>query len=242
MKTVKPYELLSRFYSKLMREINYDAWANYIEDILFIYNVKPVKILELGAGNGKLAGILSQLLEKEILISDLSKEMLLQASENQTKIVCDMRALPFGSKFDLIFSCFDSVNYLLHKKDLLNFFVEVSNILSEDGLFLFDVSLIQNSLRHAKSFNITEDFGEIKYAQKSVYNKRTGIHTNEFKIEIDGKTYREKHAQRIYPFSLYFKLLEKAGMYASGCHEAFTFKDANSQSERAQFVVRKYDT
>ena len=239
MRKAKPYEVLSRFYAYLMRDIDYVAWAEYLRDIIAENIELPRVALELASGNGRLAALLAEKLDAKIFASDLSKEMLLFAPENLPKTVCDMRALPFASEFDLIFSAFDSVNYLTHPEDLLAFFSETAKILGDNGVLLFDVSLENNSLNNARFFNRSGNFGEIFFEQKSVYDEKKRIHTNEFVIKYDGFVYREKHEQKIYPFFDYFNFLEKAGLFVSACYDAFTFDDATPESERAQFVVRK---
>ena len=55
----------------------------------------------------------------------------------------------------------------------------------------------------------------------------------------DGKKYREIHKQRIYDFYFYFDVIEKNGLYVAECFDAFTFKDASPNSERAQFILKK---
>ena len=46
-------------------------------------------------------------------------------------------------------------------------------------------------------------------------------------------------AQKIYDLETFFELSEDAGFYTEHCYSGFTFKDANPDSERAQFVMRK---
>ena len=62
-----------------------------------------------------------------------------------------MKEIPFKSKFDLIFSSFDSINYLLSKQKVLQHFKQVKNILSDDGIFSFDTALESNSYKHQKT-------------------------------------------------------------------------------------------
>lgn len=57
-------------------------------------------------------------------------------------------------------------------------------------------------------------------------------------MEFRDEIYTETHKQKIYPFAVYFELLEKAGLNVTECYEAFTFKDGNAGCERVQFVVR----
>ncbi len=239
MKETKPYKILSEIYSHLMKDINYNAWAEYLLDVIEAHSVMPQSALELASGAGDLAKSLYELTGMNIILSDLSPEILTRTKVNFPKIVCDMRNLPFRKKFDIVFSTFDSVNYLLTEDDLLKLFLEVKSILSDEGIFLFDVSLENNSLNNAEFFNYGGTVNNISFERKSYYNPQTKIHVNEFVIEQNGKTFYEKHRQKIYPLFDYFSVLEKAGLFAAACYDAFTFEDATPESERAQFVVRK---
>lgn len=239
MKTVKPYEVLSGFYSELMADIDYDIWAEYLSDLLASFSLYPKRVLEIASGNGRLSAFLAKKIEAGIILTDLSYEMLSQAEVDFPKVACDMRELPFAAKFDFIFSAFDSVNYLLNEEDLLKFFNAVSDVLDENGLFMFDISLEQNSIDNVDLFNRTGKAGDYDFEQISVYDKTTRIHSNEFIITYDNRTFYEKHRQRIYPFFDYFSFLEKAGLFVVACYDAFTFDDATPESRRAQFIVRK---
>ena len=239
MKETKPYKILSEIYSHLMKDINYDAWAKYLLDVIEAHSVMPQSALELASGAGDLAKSLYELSGMNIILSDLSWEILTRAKVNFPKIVCDMRNLPFHKKFDIVFSTFDSVNYLLTEDDLLKLFTEVKNVLFDDGIFLFDVSLENNSLNNAGFFNYSGKINDINFERKSYYNTETKIHVNEFVIKRNGNEFYEKHEQRIFPLFDYFSVLEKAGLFAAACYDAFTFDDATPESERAQFVVRK---
>ena len=235
---VKPYEKLAFVYDHLMSHVNYELWADYVYNISKPYINQKSSILELAGGNGKFSDIFIKFYQN-IIISDISFEMLSSGINNLSKVCCEMQSLPFKTKFDFIYSTFDSINYLISKKDLLKLFIEVQNILSKDGIFTFDVSLEKNSLRHAGDSPRTSRSNNIRYKHLSLYNKNSRIHKNIFEIKFNGTTYKEVHKQKIYPFELYFDLLEKANLFVINCYEAFSFEQAKSSSQRAQFVVRK---
>lgn len=238
IKKVNNYKFVSRIYDYINRKIDYDIWSVYLAEICSERICENSKILELGAGTSKLAKAF-QRKYKYYFPSDLSKEMLLQNKLNN-QIVCSMLNLPFKNKFDIIISAFDSVNYLLRKKDIFELFQQVKNVLKDDGIFLFDVSLETNSYVHTSKPIRKGNTGEFKFIQKSSFNSKNKIHTNEFIItDKKGNKFREIHKEKIYPFFDYFPIIEKAGLYVEYCFEAFTFDNARENSERAQFVLKK---
>jgi SAM-dependent methyltransferase len=208
-------------------------------DIKNGHNVDSGSSLELAGGMCDLAGYLINYFDHYV-VSYFSLDMLCKGgNEFFDKVCCDMTSLPFRTKFDFIFSTFDSVNYLMYEKDLLKLFSEVSQVISDNGIFTFDVSLEKNSYSNVKRLNRKGKYKGIKYIQKSRYDSESYIHTNEFKIFLDDKEIIEIHKQKIYPFEKYFDLIEACGLFVADCFESFTFEDANNNSERVQFVVKK---
>lgn len=234
----KNYDKVASIYPYLMRSIRYDIWARYIYKVVKSYVGENSLVLELGAGNGQLADYFKNYFP-DLIISDLSFNMLCNTESNKIpKVCCDMTLIPFKGKFDLIYSAFDSINYLTSKKKLLSLFKEIKLNLKKEGIFTFDVSLERNSLRHMKEPIRRGSYKGIHFVQKSQYSSKSRIHKNYFRIEKNNEVYEETHRQKIYPFSEYFQLLEKAKLQVLECYETFSFKDGNAGCERVQFLVR----
>jgi ubiquinone/menaquinone biosynthesis C-methylase UbiE len=234
----KPYNLVSEVYSDLMDEVNYKRWAKYIYCIAKDKINPASDILELASGTCQLT---SNLLHKNkrIICTDLSKQMLLQ-SIYPNKVVCDMVSLPFKNQFDLIFSTFDSINYLLSQKKIYSMFCEVNRCLRKDGIFTFDASLEKNSYIHQKDSKKNGSTKDFSYKRKSIFDPETRIHKNIFEItNKSGRVFTEVHKQKIYDFNTYFELLDKAGFYVVHCYKAFTLKDGNADTDRVQFIVKR---
>lgn len=237
---IKNYEKLSFVYSHIMRSVNYKRWALYLRDISKKYLIKNPNTLELAAGNCSLAGNMIKYFPN-LIATDLSFEMLTNSEYNSfPKVCCSMTYIPFNNKFEFIYSTFDSVNYLLSKEKLKKLFINVYDILSDDGLFTFDASLENNSIKHANQTWRKEKYKEIQYKHKSEYNEKTKIHKNIFQLILPDKSvYFEIHKQKVYPFEVYFDLLEKSNLYVVECLETFSFLQGKPESDRVQFLVKK---
>ncbi len=234
------YEALSFIYDEVMKEIDYKVWSEYIIDIAKDYfNKKNVKVLELSAGNSKMAKRISKKFPNYIA-TDKSYKMLKQGTGiDIRKVCCDMSVLPFNRKFEFIFSTFDSVNYLLSKKRLLSLFEGVKDVLSEDGIFTFDVSLEKNSLEFKKNHQSFGSTNGYRFKRISKYYPKSRIHKNIFEITNQfGIVTQEVHKQKIYKFDTYFELIHKAGLSVVECLDAFTFNNGNQDSERIQFILK----
>ena len=238
-KQVKIYEKLPLIYDHLMKSINYETWAKYIYNIVKPYISKEGLVLELAGGSCKFANYFVKYYPK-IIVTDISKNMLLRDKNNlPLKVCCNMSDIPFKMNFDLIYSNFDSVNYLTSKKQLLELFKEISKLLTENGIFTFDVSLEKNSIVHTKIPVRTGNYEGINFNQKSEYNERNRIHKNIFILKSNNEVLKEIHRQKIYPFETYFELLDTAGLYVKHCYNAFTYNDGTADSERIQFITKK---
>lgn len=237
---LKPYSRIAGIYDHLMRFIDFEEWAEYIHSIYKMFARESSTIIELGSGTCRVSRHLSKYF-KNIIVTDLSKEMLdIYSDPALIKICADMTRSCFKKKYNFIFSTFDSINYLLTREDLQRYFENMELILTNEGVCTFDVSLVQNSRKNLRYLNRRGSHRGIKYTQKSTFDEKEKIHYNYFKIKTDsGKLVEEMHAQRIYDFHEYFDVIEKTNLYVAECFEAFSFKDANGDSERAQFVIKK---
>lgn len=237
---VNSYSALASIYTHLMKSIDYEKWAEYIFILSKDIERSNLSALELACGTGIIAKHLSKKFQN-IVVCDHSKPMLEQiTSSNLKRICCDMTELPFKEKFDFVYSTFDSVNYLLSKEKIIRMLNAVSSILADDGIFAFDVSMEKNSVRYQRYLNRKGKYQKVSYSQKSFYNDKTRIHYNAFEITLpDGSKVEEMHKQKIYAFEEYFRFIDATDFYVHKCYEAFSYKDANENTERIQFILKK---
>lgn len=234
------YKYVSDIYNQLMEKVDYKFWAKYLSKIALLYVNKNASVLEVAAGNCCLAENLIKSFP-DYLCSDISFSMLKQNKNHSLNKVCfDMKRIPLTKRFDVVICAFDSINYLMRKKDVMNFFLEIKNILTDRGIFLFDAALEKNSFKHQKYASKKGSFNGVTFNRQSIYLQSSRIHKNIFEITYpDGTKFREIHNQKIYPLEFYFEALEKAGLYTVECFNAFTFRDCRATDLRAQFVVKR---
>lgn len=237
--TFQNYSYLTLIYPYIMRSIDYKKWADFIYSISKELKKKNLLALELACGNGAIANKLNKKFEY-LCISDLSLQMISAAKKNIDRVCCNMTELPFQRKFDFVYSTFDSVNYLMSGQKIKTLLDEVSLILQPDGIFTFDVSLENNSKLYQRYLNRKGSVDGIKFVQKSKYLESRRIHYNYFEITLaNGQKVEEIHKQKIYRFEDYFEFIDDSDFYVHKCKVAFTDIDANAQSERAQFILKK---
>ncbi len=137
------YKGFAYIYDRLMEDVDYQLWVNYIEQIINNNTNKVNKILELACGTGN---ITIPIAKKGYNITgvDISDDMLMIAKnksvENNLNILFinqDMVNLQLKEKFDCVLIMCDGINYIRDEDDLLQLFQRVYNILEDDGLFIF---------------------------------------------------------------------------------------------------------
>ena len=235
----KIYNEVALIYDYLMKSVNYKYWSDYIYSITKKHIKSNSDVLELAAGNCSFSKYFIKRYPN-LIVTDLSLKMLQHKTQkNIPKVCCSMIDLPFNIKFNLIYSTFDSINYILTENELIKLFKVINYSLTDKGIVTFDVSLEKNSYKHLRYSHREGIYQKIHFEQKSEYNEKTRIHKNSFEINKDGKIFKEVHKQKIYPFETYFDLLDQTGFFVVNCYEAFTFNNGKSNSDRVQFVIKK---
>lgn len=169
------------------RQADYDDFAHVYNKYWAGYSIRVVPILErlalndfspgaaildLCCGTGQLAQALT---ERGYMVAgvDGSEQMLNYARINapQASFHCaDVRYFELPTKFDVVFSTYDSLNHMLTLDDLGNVFRNVRRQLETGGVFVFDMNLESGFLRRwVGSFNIRSD--DTVLAAESKYDK-----------------------------------------------------------------------
>ena len=141
------YEFLAGCYDELTYDVEYAAWADYIEAHFRKKGLPGKTVLDLACGTGSLTRELA-LRGYEMIGVDRSPEMLAEAAEKNRDIdgippifLCQsMDKLDLFGTIDACVCCLDSINYVTDPKQLKKAFARVYLFLMPGGLFLFDVN------------------------------------------------------------------------------------------------------
>ena len=140
------YNNLALVYDKLMEDIDYQAWANYLDQLICKYEAPGKELIDLGCGTGSISLKLAQK-GYNVLGIDYSEEMLSQADQKfrENNIVIplyhqDIRQFVMDRNVDIVISTFDTLNYILDEKDIERTFKNVFEVLKKDALFIFDIN------------------------------------------------------------------------------------------------------
>ncbi|HCI72754.1 MAG TPA: class I SAM-dependent methyltransferase [Balneola sp.] len=253
MKETDNYSNLAPLYDKLMENVDYESWADYIDEIIQEHHPEAEKVLELACGTGSVAISLEELGYYEITAGDLSPHMIEVAKEKASKVdsavqfkTLDFLNINIEDEFDVIFSVFDSVNYLQTESEVKIMLDECRKLLKEDGLLIFDFSTPLNSMEAVDHLNNEEaEVKSLRFFRTSEYDAINKIHTNTFEIEQlseDKKeiisSFKEVHKQRIYSLEEMLSILKQTPYHLVAKYGDFDLIDADENSARITLVLK----
>ena len=138
-------------YDKMMENVDYVKWADYIDKLFKLYKFRPRKILDIACGTGSATILLA---EKGYQMSgtDRALEMLLAAKKKAKRSEVelslwqqDMRELTVARPyFDAALCLYDSINYIITAEEMERVFAKISEALVPRGMFIFDVTTEYN--------------------------------------------------------------------------------------------------
>ncbi len=243
------YTALAKVYDALMRDVDYDEWAAYLDGFLLQNGARGAAIADCACGTGQLSVRLARLGYRVTGI-DRSEAMLHEAAENARScglmipfVQQDMKKLRLHKQADAIVCACDGVNYLLSASEVRAFFKAANAALKPGGMLLFDVSS-RYKLQHVLGCNT---FGEAEdacvYLWKNGYDAAS--HLCEIQLTLfvsNGSLYErfdERHVQRGHSVRELTNWLEDAGFTDVRAYEAFTLNAPGDTAERIQFAAVK---
>jgi len=247
--TVSIYQGLAFIYDQLMESVDYQGWAQYIKTLSKRYHKEIGNVLDVACGTGNTSIPLAQL-DWRVTGVDISLPMLQQArrkaAEAKLDIIFlqqDMRNLELTREYDLV-TCFqDGLNYLLTGPDLEKAFLSIYHMMSAQGLFIFDLNLVEKYSLSAQgdiSFVDTEDFClvyETSYltGQEVWEIKVTGFIREDQKYTKFQEIHQEKqhHLKDVQGF------LETTGFKVLDVFDAFSLAPPCARSRRIFVVAQK---
>jgi SAM-dependent methyltransferase len=246
------YDIIAPFYDKVNGDIDYSAWADFIETIISReYNGQPELVLDLGCGTGRMTLELAKR-GYDMTGVDVSPEMLDIARNNGEKAgfsdkilwLCqDMCEFELYGTVDITVSCLDCINHILKPAELAECFKLVHNYLIPDGLFIFDING-KNKFEtvYADNSYVMENETSLCTWQ-NFYNSKNGIcdfYITVFEEDGFGKYNRfdDVQSEKMYTVRSIKQSLSKCGFEFIGAYRDFDFSDASDKDDRIYIVAR----
>ena len=240
------YSAFAAGYDRMMGDVDYDGWADYIDGFLREAGAKSV--LECACGTGS---ITVRLAKKGYAVTgaDLSEDMLMAARQKALDaglrflpFVCqDMRRIALHKPVDAVVAACDGVNYLLDGVEA--FFQAAHHALKPGGLLLFDVSSAYKLSAILANNTFAAAGEDWAYIWENQYHPRLGqtdmLLTGFLKQGTGYARFEERHRQRAYSVEELRTALESCGFGDIQVYEAFSRNAPAETAERLQFTARK---
>lgn len=259
------YSVIAGVYDRLNAEIDYSAWADFIEKCFDKYlPSRPELVLDLACGTGSMTREMA-LRGYDMIGVDGSPEMLSIASErayiaseafseDETDerlpilyLLQDMRSFELYGTVGAVLCCLDSINYLTESRDVKKCFSLVHNYLDPNGLFIFDVnSPFKFENIYGDNAYVLEDedeSGAVFCTWQNHFDPKSGIcdfYLNLFSEDEDGRYIRQEEEQRerMYTPSELETMLSETGFEPIGVFGDLDLGAPKSDSERLYILAR----
>ncbi len=238
MTTTDQFANLSRHYDAIMREVDYDRWVVVVSLLADLVPSARVRHVDLACGTGRLLKRLVQHGWSSVGI-DLSHGMLRQSRSGPyvpAVAAADVTALPFERRFNYATCVFDSVNFLLENERLRAAFRSVADVLTDGGVFYFDVITERMVTKHFANKEWTEDNGGFSTAWSGKYDRATQLADLEIRVNTGPVHYVR---ERVYTHEDVAEAINASGLTMLGRFDAETWETPSPRSTRVDYVAVK---
>lgn len=238
------YTAMAQVYDSLMYDVDYDAWAAYLDGLLKAWGAPGKRVFETACGTGSLTLRLKRL-GWDIQGADLSPEMLMAAQEKARKsglrleFACqDMREIRVENRDAIVCAC-DGVNYLT--EGLERFLAGAYRGLRPGGVLAFDISSSYKLRQMAKDQLYFDDGDDVTWFWQNTQEGRLVHMELSFFLRNGGIYIRkdETHTQRIYETEEILEAMGQAGFRRQAAYGFLTEEPPGEREERIQFVGQK---
>ncbi len=248
---MESYTSFATVYDTFMDNVPYDAWCEYLIQVLEKYGVSQGIVLDLGCGTGN---VTERLATKgyEMIGVDNAPEMLDLAmqkpSRNQYDILYllqDMREFELYGTVNAVVSICDSMNYITEEAELFTVFQLVNNYLDPGGVFIFDLNTLYKYEEILGEQTIAETRETCSFIWDNYYDKNEQINEYELTLFVQEEEsklfhkFQEYHYQKAYQLERVQALLEEAGLEFVACYDAMTWDRPHKESERVYFIAKE---
>lgn len=249
------YNAIARVYDKLNAEIDYKAWADFIEQCFIKFmDYKPEIVLDLACGTGSMTYELASR-GYDMIGVDGSDDMLNEAyargtSINDTNILYllqDMRSFELYGTVGAVTCCLDSMNYLVDEGDFEKCLNSVHNYLEPGGVFIFDMNTPYKfeNIYGDNSYILEDsiDGREVFCGWQNYYNKESKICSFYLSLfeERNGHYLRsdEEQHEKCYQLDEIKNLLNESGFELLLVCKDYKFLEIDENTERWYFVAKR---
>lgn len=214
--TPEPFTALARVYDRIMADIEYDEWTQYVLDKAHELGFVGGPVLDLGCGTGNAT---VPMVQRSLDVSglDASADMLAVARAKLpgTRFhQAEFQSFSLGQSFSLVYSIFDSLNNLLDDDSFMAMARNVHRHLRPGGVFVFDANTTEG-LRQLWEGGVAAGWADdVYYRWEHSFDEERQLAKVEAFCDTKEGAFTEVHYERGYEPELLQRLLAEAGFEA----------------------------
>ena len=143
--------------------------------------------------------------------------------------------------FNLITCCLDSSNYILEENNFKKYLLGVYQVLSDEGLFIFDINSYYKLTNVLGNNVYNYDCDDLVYIWEN-YLENDIVEMNLTFFAREGQVYRrfdEQHSERAYTEEYVESVIKEIGFEIFKKMDNYEDKIVNEKTERICYVLRK---
>ncbi|HEX3031218.1 MAG TPA: class I SAM-dependent methyltransferase [Bacillota bacterium] len=240
------YEKLADIYDYLVSSVDYEAWVDYIRELMAHFNREAEVVVDLACGTGNTTIPLARRGYHTVGL-DLSPEMLAKASAKAEReqlsiefLQQNMCTISLPSLVDLFVCYHDGLNYLLKKEDLEAVFRSVKKYLKPGGLFIFDlVNVARLARMDGGTTHVDED--DLSLIWETRFLRGEDIWEIDLTCFVRRgdlyEKFRETHREKAHSRREIEAAVKGAGLSMLGVFHSYTLNPPSDNTYRLFFVV-----
>ncbi len=244
------YQAFAEVYDRLMEDLPYGQWRDYLVMLLKENGVRSGLVCELGCGTGRMTELLARE-GYDMTGIDLSEEMLSKALEKRDEsdlpilYLCqDMTEFELYGTMRAFVSVCDSMNYIESKEDFISVLKLVNNYLDPSGVFIFDLKTAHYYKDVLANRTIAYSDEDLSYIWENRYDEEDRANDYAitfFKREENGlyRRFTEEQTQFVYSLDEIRAFAKSAGMEFVEAFDAFTKDPVRPDSERIYIILKE---
>ncbi len=243
------YDFFAMYYDSLTKNVDYAGRADYISELLRLYNHDAGITLDLACGTGSLTLELKKR-GYDVYGVDNSASMLTVAkdktydAETDILFICqNMQNLDLYGTVNTVVCALDSINHLKSEEDILKTFKRVSLFMDPGGVFIFDFNTPYKHKHVLSNHIFIYDTPDVYCVWRNKLNEKT-LQVN---VSLDffgkvGKVYErssERFSEITFETDKVISMLKESGFGNIKAFEDMTFNEPNDKTERITFCCVK---
>ncbi|MBO5060947.1 MAG: class I SAM-dependent methyltransferase [Clostridia bacterium] len=244
------YTKFARLYDSLMNsDINYEQWADYIENMLDRYCKSPKLICDLACGTGNITLPLSARgydmigVDKSFDMLSIAREKAAEKNLDIMFLQQDLKQLDLYGSCDAFLCMIDGFNYILNPNTLYKIAKRIKTcFLEPDGIFIFDLSSEYKLKTFIGDNTFIHDGDDIFYTWENKFYekpKMCDMYLNFFVKSGGGyKRFGERHLQHAYCEEEIRRIFLAAGFSQVDAYSPLSFDKPKKDDMRIVFAAK----